>query len=146
MTDSCNECSVSCDVTTCECLTVSGIVVGHPGSVSIVIIIHVIPSALGLSSSTSVLPLAFIYRTWSRRVVCSLQLIPLIGLNCDAVAIPFNDTVEYSPALLEVWVFPEFLFPDLTLWDIILMKNSTAVRCPPIVMSSPCTVATMSSL
>ena len=29
--------------------------------------------------------------------------------------------------------------------DIILMRDSTADRCPPIVVSSPCTVATMSS-
>ena len=74
-----------------------------------------------------------------------LSDMPLICLNSDAVTIPFNDAVEYSPALLEVWVSPEYLFPDLILLDIILMWYSTADRCPPIVMSSPCTVATTSS-
>ena len=86
-------------------------------------------------------------------MVRSLQLeafhdlsdIPLIYLNCDAIAIPFNDTVEYSPALLEVWVSPpSTCFLISYFLDIILMRNSTAVRCPPIVMSSPCTVATTS--
>ena len=45
-----------------------------------------------------------------------LSDMPLICLNCDAVAIRFNDTVEYSPALLEVWVSPEYLFPGLILF------------------------------
>ena len=72
----------------------------------------------------------------------SLCDMPLICLNCDSVTVPVNDTVEYSPALLEIWVSPEYLF----FLDIMLTRNSTAVRCPPIVMSSPCTVATTSSL
>ena len=51
---------------------------------------------------------------WSRRVVRSFQLealhylsdMPLICLNCDSVTVPFSDAVEYSPALLEIWVSP----------------------------------------
>ena len=84
-----------------------------------------IPSVLGLPSSASVLSLAFIppcQIAWSRGVVRSFQLealhylsdMPLICLNCDSVRV-FNDTVECSPALLEVWVSPEYLFPDLIL-------------------------------
>ena len=86
-------------------------------------------------------------------MVRSLQLealhylsdMPLICLNSDAVTIPFNDAVEYSPALLEVWSPPSTCFLISYFLDIILMRDSTADRCPPIVMSSPCTVATMSS-
>ena len=75
-------------------------------------------------------------------MVCSLQLealqhlsdMPLIWFDCDTVAVPFNDTVEYSPAFLEAWVSPGTCFLSSYFWDIILMRNSTAVRCPPIVM------------
>ena len=57
-------------------------------------------------------------------MVRSLQLetlhylydMPLICLNCDANAIPFNNTVENFPALLEVWVSSEYLFLDLILF------------------------------
>ena len=72
-----------------------------------------------------------------------LSDVPLICLNCDAFAIPFNDTIEHFCALLEVP--PSTFFLISYFLDIILMRNSTAVRCPPIVMSSPCTVATTSS-
>ena len=45
------------------------------------------------------------HSTWNRRVVRSLQLeeilylndMPLICLNCDAVAIPFNNAVRSVP-------------------------------------------------
>ena len=117
---SCDRCSSPCDVTTFECLTVNGIVICHLRSVSVVIITHVIPLVLGLglTSSTPVLPHAFILPfprhmesqndllAPARGLSMSLSDMLLICLNRDAGTIPLNDTVKYSSTLLKVWIFP----------------------------------------
>ena len=60
---------------------------------------------------------------WSRRVACSFQLkvyqhlsdVSLVRLDGHAVTIPFNDTIQYSSALLKVCVFPNHLLLFLPL-------------------------------
>ena len=68
----------------------------------------------------------------------------LVCLDCDAVTIARNDTIQYSSTLFKVWVSPIACFLISYLFDVISMKSCTADRSPPTVMSSPCTVATMS--
>ena len=58
--------------------------------------------------------------------------VSLICLNCDTVVIPFDDAIH------------DHLLLDLVLFDIILVRDSTADLSPPIVMSSPRTVAILS--
>ena len=38
--------------------------------------------------------------------------VSLVCLDCDAVAILFDDAVQYSSTLLEVWVSPNHLLLD----------------------------------
>ena len=92
---------------------------------------------------------------WSRRVIRSFQLkvlqylpdMSLTRLDCDAVTTPYNDTGQYYSTLVKVCIFPSTCFWIWYFLDIILTRNSTAGRCPPFMMSSPCTVtATCSPL
>ena len=124
------------DVAAGKCLAVIVVVIG-----------------LSLSVSTSTLPLALIiscavlippvHSTWSRSVIRSFQLeafeylpdVPLVWPDGDAVTIPTQRHGEvFFRSSSPITCFLISYFLD------ILMRNSTADRCPPTVTSSPCTV------
>ena len=69
----------------------------------------------------------------------------LVCFDCVTFTIPFNDTIQHSPLLSRSGSSPITCFLISYFFDIILMKHSTADLSPPIVTSSPRTVATMSS-
>ena len=41
--------------------------------------------------------------------------VSLVCLDCDAVAIPFDDAVQHSSTLLEVWISPDHMLLDFVL-------------------------------
>ena len=102
------------------------------------------------SRHPSALSLAFIpptHSTWSRRVVRSLQLEACL---CSvSIVMPSRSHSMTRLCIVPLYSrsgsHPSTCFLISYFLDIVLMRNSTAVRCPPIVMSSPCTVATTSS-
>ena len=56
-----------------------------------------------------------VWRPWSHDSLVPIRGVSLVCLDCDAVAIPVGDAVQYSPTLLEVWVSPEHLLLDCVL-------------------------------
>ena len=125
-------------------------------SVPVVTFVNVVPVvfSLDVSLSSSVLTLAFILPlrgTRCRGVIRSLQL-KTFSLTClwsASIVMPsrFHAMTRFSilPLFSSAGFSPITCFLMSYLFDIILMRSSTADRSPPTVMSSPCTVATMSS-
>ena len=154
-------CSVLRDHTTCECLTVVRVVtfaIYHLHSVLVVTITRVIPIVFGLAlfltlrpSLPALFPLFSSMVAWSRCVIRLFQLkilqyLPdtsLIRLDRDAIATPLDDTIQDSNSRSASSPITCFLISYFL--DIIFMRHSTAHRSPPILMSSPCRVATTCS-
>ena len=66
----------------------------------------------------------------------------LVCIDGDTVTIPFNDAIQYSSTLLQIWIFPDHLFPECRckLFIPILCRTSciaTAHTCVHLLAGKP---------